>query len=184
MSMETDASLYKNPPGSTWMLSPSASVRSKTLPKPCTTMTPGSPVASNRSRYSPVPDNSAVLRPGTLENEYDIVPEATNSAWPRSSTAAVPSIGQHHELAGSVPRERDVPGPVGDAQDERHVPEKPLRPTRGVHHRHGDGLVLPEHGVMLEEHRVGGVERQLGDRDHVAVDLDRARPEVDLRSGP
>src|SRR5580692_2667067 len=81
VSMETEASLYKNPPGSTWMLSPSASVRSKTLPKPCTTMTPGWPEASNRSMYNPVPDNSAVLRLGTLENEYDMVPEATNSAW-------------------------------------------------------------------------------------------------------
>ena len=147
-------------------------------------MTPGSPVASNRSIYSPVPDNSAVLRPGTLENEYDIVPEATNSAWPRSSTAAVPSMGNTTSSPAASRESADVPGPAGNAQNERHVPEKPLRPTRGVHDRHRDGLVLPEHGVMLEEHRVGGVERQLGDRDHVAVDLYRARPEVDLGQVP
>ena len=93
-----------------------------------------------------------------------------------------PAVDGQTTSSPAASREQcEVPGPAGNTQNERHVPEEPLRPPRGVHDRHRNGLVLPEHGVVLEEHRVGGVECQLGHRDHVAVDLDRARPEVDLR---
>ena len=91
-------------------------------------MTPGSPVASNRSRYSPVPDKSVVLRPGTLENEYVMVPEATNRAWPRSSMAAARSTGRTTSSPGASRESARCPGPCATLRTNGKSPRSRFAP--------------------------------------------------------
>ena len=78
---------------------------------------------------------------------------------------------QHDHLARVVPGERHPARPVRHGQDVRHPAEHPLHAAAGVQRGHRHLRFLPEHHVVLEEHRVARGQRDLGDRHDLALDL-------------
>ncbi len=91
---------------------------------------------------------------------------------------------QHDDLAGRVLGQRDPAGAVRDAEDVRHAADHPAGAAGSVQRRQRDARLLPQHDVVLEEHRVALRQRELGDRDDLALDLAGGVGEPELRHVP
>ena len=89
-------------------------------------------------------------------------------------------MGRTISSPGGVPGQRHPARAAGHAEDEGQAGQEPLGASGGAHHGHGDRFVLPEHGVVLEEHRIRFGQRHLDDGHHAGVELAAAGRPVDL----
>ncbi len=75
------------------------------------------------------------------------------------------------QLACGVPGDGDTTGARRHVEDPGHPARHALDAAADVHHRDRQARLLPEHDVVLEEHRVARGQSQLRHRDDCAVDL-------------
>ena len=87
---------------------------------------------------------------------------------------------QHDDFARCVAREGDAAGAGGHADDERHAGEGALETAGQLEHAERDVIVLPQHDVVFEKHRIIRAQVNFRHRDDLAFHLARAGAELKL----
>jgi hypothetical protein len=88
--------------------------------------------------------------------------------------------GQHDQFPRRVTGERHPAGALRHGHHERHPAQRPLEAAAGVQRGDRRVLVLPQHHVVLEEHRVALGQAEFGHRHQLTLDLAGAVGEAEL----